>query len=237
MQDVTITFTDGPLRGRSYDFEVGQLSIGRLPGSTGLELKGADTSVSRIHAELHERAGGIELRNVSPNGTMVDDKIVLDDIKIRPGVRVQIGSLHRFTVNWTSFERESRPKDTSKESDPQRSQGPLSSPIIQAVLGVYFLAMVAVFVWLMLSDDGGPTAGDDWPALAAAYDNYQAGEMPGDIRSTRAARAEDLVRKLRVMRTRKSNRDAEKICREMMSIDKDSKSPLYRYGARCLGSK
>ena len=100
MQDVTITFTDGPLRGRSFEFEVGLVRIGRMPGDNGLELKGADTSVSRVHAELREDGGGVKLHNVSPNGTTVNDKIVLDSIGLQPGAVVRIGPRHPFTISW-----------------------------------------------------------------------------------------------------------------------------------------
>lgn len=237
MQDVTITFTEGPLRGRSYEFEVGRVLIGRLPGEAGLELKGADTSVSRIHAELVERGAGVELRNVSPNGTMVDDEVILDSADIEPGARIQIGSNHHFSVNWVSFDTHVDTTESKEEPVDVVRQGPLSSPIVRAVIGVYLLGMVSVGLWLYVSSDEGALAADDWPALATAYEDYKRTEMPEELRVTRATRAESLVRELRILKTQGLDRGAEQICREIMSIDKDSKSPLYQYGARCLASQ
>ena len=57
MQDIKIRFTSGPLRGHSAEVEVGDVMIGRQPGNGGVELKGAETSVSRQHAQLVEDGG------------------------------------------------------------------------------------------------------------------------------------------------------------------------------------
>jgi hypothetical protein len=236
MQDVTISFIDGPLRGRSYEFEVGRVLIGRLPGKAGLELKGADTSVSRVHVELLEHGGGIKLRNMSPNGTKVDGKIILESVEIRPGARIDVGANHPFTIDWTSFQAYSDADKTVQTKVAPASQGPLSSPIVRAVIGVYVIGMLVVGLWLGISDDGELAAADEWPALLIEYEYYRANEMPEDMRSARVAQAELLVRKLRVLRTQDIYRGQERICRQIMTIDRDSKSPFYRYGAMCLGS-
>jgi hypothetical protein len=55
-------------------------------------------------------------------------------------------------------------------------------------------------------------------------------------RQGREMRAAVLVRELRALKTRGRGYEAEKICRELMSLDRDIDSPLYRYGARCLAS-
>lgn len=167
----------------------------------------------------------------------MDNEVILDSAEIKPGARIEIGSSHPFTVNWTSFDAYSDNDDSKQEPADVVSQGPLSSPIVRAVLGIYLLGMVAAGVWLYVSGDDGALAVDDWPALAAAYENYKVGEMPEELRLTRASRAEFLVRELRLLKMQGLNRDTEQICREIMSIDKDSKSPLYRYGARCLASQ
>lgn len=237
MQDVTITFTDGPLRDRTYEFEVGKVLIGRLPGSAGLELKGADTTVSRVHAELRERDGDIEIHNVSPNGTSVNDKLILDSVTLRPNARIRIGGNHSFTVNWTTFDDYAKADNTVQTKVVPTSEGPLSSPIVRAVLGIYLIGMVALGVWLMIADDSGAAVPDDWPALISEYENYAMDEMPEELRASRVARAKFLVRELRAQKTQGMARDAEQICREMMSIDGDPRSPFYRYGARCLGSQ
>ena len=116
------------------------------------------------------------------------------------------------------------------------SKGPLSSPIIRAVIAVYLVGILGLAVWLSLSGDDEAIAADDWPWLSAAYATYSTDDLSDELRAARATRAEALVQELRVIRTQGLSKDVERICREMMSIDKDSKSPLYQYGVRCLGS-
>lgn len=237
MQDVTITFTDGPLRGRAYEFEVGHVLVGRLPGKAGLELKGADTSVSRVHAEIHERDGEIEVRNKSPNGTIVNGKLILESVVIRPDAELKIGANHPFTVNWTTFEDYARADNTVQTKAVPAAEGPMSSPIVRAVLGVYVLGMVVVGVWLMLADDGSGAFADDWPALMTEYEVYDSAGISDELRQSRTAKAERLVQELRLQKVQGYGRGAETICRDLMSIDGDSQSPVYQYGARCLGSQ
>lgn len=236
MQDVTIMFTSGPMRERRFEFEVGRVVIGRLPGGGGLELKGADTSVSREHAVLEEADGDIELCNLSPNGTTVDGKLVLDRIKVMPGAKVSIGDQHAFELNWTSFE--TRIDDVAaKKAAKSAKKGPLSSPIVRAVLGVYLAGIIGVALWLGVFSDAEAIAGDDWPGLEAAYLAYEPAGLTDEERQLRMERARTLVRELRALRTQGIEQDSSTICREMMRIDRDSQSPFYLYGAQCLGGQ
>lgn len=237
MQDITITFADGPLRGRKYEFEVGWVPIGRLPEPGGLELKGADTSVSRTHAELVEREGDIELHNLSPNGTKVDGKLIIDSIVVRPGARIEIGDRHPFDVEWQALDR-ILPTETARpqESGPLVKQGPLSSPIVRAVLGVYLAGIAGVAIWLGLAGSDSAAAADDWPALKTAYESYGAEWLDAEQRAANLERAELLVRQLRALRTQGADRGIERVCREIMRIDGEIDSPLFQYGARCLGN-
>jgi hypothetical protein len=233
MQDVTITFTDGLLKGRVFDFEVGRVVIGRQPGERGLELKGADASVSRAHAELVENGGDIELRNLSPNGTLVNGKLLLEEMLIASGALIEIGEKHAFKVHWSSVgATQVLPAKTVRDKSPALNKGgPLSSPVVRVVLGAYLAGLVGLAVWLSLDSTG--TASDEWPALAAAYDTYE-GSSP-EAKQSRTIRAESLVRQLRVLKVQGEGRAMEPICRELMSLDGDAKSPLFQYGARCLG--
>jgi hypothetical protein len=236
MQDVTIRFTSGPMRDRELEFEVGRVVIGRLPGANGLELKGADTSVSREHAELVGAGGDVELRNLSPNGTKVDGKLVIDSVVLKPGAKVSVGSTHTFSVTWTAFETQVDRRPGKKASKPDAKKGPLSSPVVRAVIVVYLLGIVGVAIWLGVMGDEDSIASDDWPRLDAAYQVYQSGSMTNAERDLRLARAEVLVRELRALRTQGVDRRVNTICREMMRIDRDPGSPLYQYGAECLGT-
>jgi hypothetical protein len=237
MQDVTITFTSGPMRDRKLEFEVGHVLIGRLPGAGGLELKGADTSVSRTHAELVEVDGDIELRNLSPNGTKVDGKLIIDAVRLKPGAKLAVGNAHAFEITWTSFQSESTVVSGEKDSKADKSKGPLSSPIVRAVIGVYLLGIIVVAIWLGVLAGGDDIAADDWPGLEAAYLAYESSGLSEDERDQRLARAETLVRDLRALRTQGTYQGRDRICRELMRIDRDSQSPLYRYGAHCLASQ
>jgi len=235
MQDISIRFIAGPMAGSNAEFEVGRLIIGRLPGAGGLELKHADSSISRVHAELIEDQGKIEIKNHSSNGTTVSGKLVLDSAPIEPGVQVQIGDNHVFEVHWASFDTVGKKNHPDGKAEESTSQGILASPVVRAVMAVYLLGMVAVGVWVSGSGSGDEIT-DDWPELASVYASYQPKGISPDVLAQRAAQAEFLVRKLRVSKTQGLDNEVDKICREIMSLDGDHQSPLFRYGAACLGS-
>jgi hypothetical protein len=235
MQDITVRFTDGPLRGQKMVVEVGEVAIGRLPGKGGIELKGADTSVSRVHAELVEQDGNIVLRNLSPNGTSVNGKLIIDETKLESGAAVEIGNRFRFELTWQSFGAETV-RTVRPGKDAALKKGPLSSPIVRAVLGVYLAGMFAVAVWFAIASGDG-IVGDDWPALLTAYQAWQTKDIADEMWRAREARGELLVRELRALRTQGRRNNTQAICRELMSIDSEIDSPLYRYGARCLASR
>jgi hypothetical protein len=138
-------------------------------------------------------------------------------------------------VHWSSIgATQAIAARTVKKAAAPKKRGPLGSPVIRAVLAVYLLGLVGVGIWLKLDSAAG-TSADEWPALAEAYAAYAA-DAPAEEREARAAKAEELVRKLRVSKIRGVSRDAESICRELMSLDGDARSPLFQYGARCLGT-
>lgn len=237
MQDITLTFVDGPMTGRSFEYEVGRVKIGRLPGTGGLELKGANTSVSREHAELVDADGEVQLRNLSPNGTTVNGELVIDAVTLRSGAVIEIGDDHRFKAEWTDFRQQfEQDTDKTQRQKPPTKSGPLASPVVRAVLGVYLLGIVALAVWLGMSGGSGGIAADDWPDLRAEYETFAASGLSGPQLEARLERAEVLVRQLRALRTRGSTLESERICRELMTIDRDIDSPLYRYGVRCLAT-
>ena len=233
MQDITVRFIDGPLRGQTTVIEVGRIVIGRQPGAGGLELKGADTSVSRAHAELVEQDGKIVVRNQSPNGTTVNGKLVIDEAPIESGAVVDIGNQFVLELSWTSFGAETI-VHSEAPADAALKQGPLSSPIVRTVIVVYLVGMAAVGLWFGVFA-GDDVVADDWPALIAAYENYQTEDVPQDVWAARAAQAERLVRELRELKKQGRRPEIERICRELTHIDRDADSPLYKYGLRnCL---
>ncbi|HNP34703.1 MAG TPA: FHA domain-containing protein [Woeseiaceae bacterium] len=235
MQDVFLKFLDGPMRGQEIEVEVGSVIIGRQPGASGVELKGADVSVSRQHAGLHERDGNIFLSNRSPNGTSVNGKLVLDEVQLKSGAIVEIADQCRFAVSWKTFAAEATRKVRVEKSDALK-KGPLSSPVVRTVIGVYLLGMLVVGLWLAHSA-GDKGVADDWPELLIEYQAYRPDSVDDSDWQQREERGAILVRELRALKTRGRGYDAESICRELMSLDRDSESPVYRYGARCLASR
>jgi hypothetical protein len=231
MQDVTITFTAGPTRGQSIEIEVGHVTVGRQPGSGGLELKNADVTVSRKHAELVENAGGVELRNLSPNGTVVDGKVVLGEVLLEPGVEVAIGSKHRFVLEWARFGRGTG--SGAADETRAKASGPLASPVVRAVLVIYLLGMIGLAVWLGGSEESGVGA-TEWPRARAAYEAYSVKGLDDETRARRLARAEELVREVQALQTRGLYRQIAPVCREIMGLDNDVRSPLFQFGAKCL---
>ena len=235
MQDVTITFIAGPMTGSEAEFEVGEVLIGRMPGTGGLELKHASGSVSRVHAELVENNGELSLKNHSPNGTTVEGKLTLDVVAIHPGAEIQVGDNHTFQVNWVSFNPRSHDGKKDDKSQAPQKPGVLASPVVRSVIGVYMLGMVALAVWEADSGSGN-VIGNDWPRLEEAYASYHPEGVSPDVLAQRVIRAQTLVGKLRVFETLGRRDDAQTICREIMSLDSDIQSPLFQYGAACLGS-
>lgn len=236
MKDVTLTFTAGPLRGESSVIEVGHVVIGRQPGQGGVELKGAETSISRAHAELVEVDGKVVLRNLSPNGTTVNGKLILDEAELETGAILRIGSQFELRLEWWSAAAETIVKQSSKKDKSKEKSGPLASPIVRALLVVYLGGIAAVGIWfgVFAGDEG---VADDWPGLVAAYRDYQTDEFAADEWERREREGQILVRELKALRTRGMTGNIEVICRELMNIDGDTDSPLYRYGMQCLTSR
>jgi hypothetical protein len=231
MQDVKVTFISGPQKGQVQEFEVGDVVIGRLPGARGLELQSADADVSRQHARLAEKEGGVELYNLSPNGTLVGGKIILDSVALEPGTEVAIGANHSFVLDWAVFATGS--VNEANQAAKTKSPGALASPVIRAVLVVYLLGMVAMVFWLSSSDEQALSA-DEWPQLVAAYEGYESPGLTEELRAERLARVEELMYEAQALQIRGLDKHLGPICREIMGVDNNVRSPLFQYGAKCL---
>jgi pSer/pThr/pTyr-binding forkhead associated (FHA) protein len=242
MQDVTIRFASGPMSGESGQYELGAVLLGREPrpepGQQSLVLRGADGSVSRSHALISDRDGKVVLTNISGNGTRVDGNLVMEEIVLKPGSTIAIGGNHEFGVEWQVVSGRERADQATGEKKQAKvtSSGPLASPLVRALLAVYLVGLVAVAGWLSWRGDGRGDIGDDWPELARAYADYEAPGVDEEEKARRARLAQAMLVRLRVLRVNERDRDVEKLCREMMRIDADTRSPIYRYGAKCLGS-
>jgi pSer/pThr/pTyr-binding forkhead associated (FHA) protein len=241
MHSVTLVFTHGPMAGERAEYDLGALTFGREPapmesGQLTMVLKGAERSVSRSHATLLDSDAGVILRNLSGNGTLVDGKLVLEDAVLKSGASIRVGTSHEFLVNWEIVGAE-----TAGEERPTISAGalakagPLASPVVRALLGVYLLGILGVVGWLMTRPTDGTHVADDWPTLEPAYAEYIAENLDEQTQAARMEKAAGIVNQLRVLRIKERTEDVNHLCRELMAIDADIKSPVYRYGAKCLG--
>jgi hypothetical protein len=171
------------------------------------------------------------------NGTVVNGKLLQDEAVLKPGDVIEIGQSHEFRVDWTLVGTEARAKtDKKRESKPVTSSGALSSPLVRTLLAVYLCGIGAVALWFSWSSETGKQIADDWPALSAAYESYDSTDVDAKEKAKRARYAEAILVRLRVLRANERDDDVRRLCRELMRLDSDIRSPLYRYGALCLGS-
>lgn len=246
MQDLRIEFSRGPMAGETSRFDLGTVVVGREPrseepGQSLLVLRGADGAVSRNHALIYDRDGLVYLKNTGGNGTKVDGKLTFEETPLSPGSVISIGSNHEFTLDWqgagldsrSAKAREAKKKTTTKVA----STGMLASPVVRSLLVVYLLGIAAVAVWLSWRGSLGAEVPDDWPRLGAAYESYQPEGVSEAEKARRARLAEAMLVRLRVLRTNERTKDVHRLCRELMRLDSDIESPLYRYGAKCLGKE
>lgn len=241
MQDLRIAFARGPMAGESSSHDLGALLIGREPnpeaGQQSLMLRGADSSVSRNHALIFDRDGEVVLQNSGANGTAVNGKLVLEETQLKPGDTIAIGANHEFRVDWQLVGSAARnASDRKEKSAPVTSSGPLRSPIVRTVLAVYLLGILAVALWFSWRGGAPEEITDDWPELGAAYKEYEPAGVDAKEKARRTRYAEAILVRLRVLRANERDEDVRRLCRELMRLDADIQSPLYRYGARCLGS-
>ncbi len=83
----------------------------------GVDLLVADRTVSRLHAELHVRAGGVWVRDLgSKNGTFIDG-VLVEAGRVMPGGRVRLGSCELHV--------QPEPEAEPVELWPHRGFGPL----------------------------------------------------------------------------------------------------------------
>lgn len=237
MKDVTIHVKAGALRGRSFECEVGRVVIGRQPPEGGFQLQGSDTSVSRVHAELVEDGPDIVLKNLSPNGSRVNGEVILESVVLQPQDEIGIGNQYVFVLDWATFTAAAtdQKKDTEADKESLLTTGPLASPIVRAVLVVYLLGIVGVAGYFIFTGGEPAVAADVWPDLELAYTDYLQGSVPSEQAAERLRIAGNLVREVRSLKTRGLYREIQPMCRELMRLDEDTRSPVYRYGASCLG--
>jgi pSer/pThr/pTyr-binding forkhead associated (FHA) protein len=242
MQALQIRFTQGPMQGTTKQYDLGYLLIGREPrpevDQQALILTGADGSVSRNHVALFDRDGQVILQNISGNGTRVDGTLIIEEAVLKPGAQITIGSHHQLEVKWQLVGRQKQEDKDAKAPAATKaaSSGLLASPVVRALLAVYLVAIIGVAAYLSWQGGRNASIPDDWPQLSAAYEAYQPTEISAAEKTRRANLAEALLVRLRVLRANERTYEVKRLCRVLMRLDADIQSPIYRYGATCLGS-
>jgi hypothetical protein len=233
VKNVVLLVRKGPTAGSRIELELGRIELGRDPGPDGVLLPG-DSQVSRLHGELREDQGRIMYRNLSPNGTLIDRAIVHEERELAPGAEIRLGSDYLIEVQFRPRERPAKTAPQS-ESGAFWQSGPLARPVVRAVLAVYLTALVALVVFLSLR--GQPTVLDQFaPARREYLASYRPAGIDPETKSARLARADRLVTELFALERAESWGGARLACREMMAIDGDPRSPVYRFAARHLGA-
>ena len=80
---------DGPLRGRRFEVESGEVSIGRESTDVLIE---DDSEVSRSHAVVRASEGGVEVEDLgSTNGTFVNERRISEPTSLSTGDILRVG--------------------------------------------------------------------------------------------------------------------------------------------------
>jgi pSer/pThr/pTyr-binding forkhead associated (FHA) protein len=233
VKNVILLVRKGPIAGSRIELELGRVDIGRDPGPDGVLLPG-DSLVSRLHGELREDHGRIVYRNLSPNGTLVDRAIVREERELAPGAEIRLGNDYLIEVQFRPRERPAKAAPRGDSGNLWNS-GPLARPAVRAILAVYLVALVVLAVFLSLR--GQSTILDQFAPVRHEYlASYRPAGIDPEAKKARLDRADRLVADLLALERAESWDAARLACRELMAIDGDPRSPIYRFAARRLGA-
>jgi len=227
---IEIVVTEGRMAGKRHELELGSVVLGREPPRDGIALPGDDT-VSREHGELVAEDEQVLYKNLSSSGSLVNGEQVMDSVVVSAGDEIRLGDNTLVQVYLESAVAE---KVAVPSSGGILSKGPLAKPGIRILLVVYLIGMLFVVVYLALDTD--VATAQEWEEAQAAYASYGTEILSEEQRTTRLEAAAVLVRSLRMLETTQRRADARVVCAELMAIDGDPESPIYRFGARCSGS-
>jgi hypothetical protein len=226
---VDIVVLGGELSGQRLTRDVGHVVLGREPGRDGVELPG-DDSVSRRHGELFLEGGRLAYRNLSPNGSFVNDKLVEQTTILSPRDRIRLGATTVLEVLFGAAGASTAPL----RRPPATASGPLAKPAVRILLGVYLVGLILLGAYLALGSDA--TSDQGWEDARSDYASYASPTLSESEKTARLDRADALVRNLRVWETTSRKDEARVVCAELMALDADPASPIYRFGARCSGA-
>jgi len=238
MLTIAITFQTGPQKGITQEVNIGTLVVGREPVAEGdqqaLVLPGAGASVSRTHFEISYALGEVKLRGISANGTKAKDKSIAEECVLSPGAIVSPSDEVSLKLDWTPVVARATEQQKKKEPTNLAKSGPLASPVIRAVIGVYLLGIVGVAVWL--GGSSGST-GFDSGASKRLLDSYRRWGTEIYSPATLEANLESVeyeMDRLRVALATGNRKAAKQICLSLRALDEDRTSPVYAYAAKCI---
>ena len=233
---VTLEFKKGPKAGEQRRVDLRALSgnkllLGREPGPGGMILDG-DVTVSRLHGELLEEQGQVVFVNHSANGTKVGDGFLMGSKALRPGEVLVLGS-HEIEVLYLPSAASRQPANAAQGGVWQR--GALARPPVRLLLAAYLLGLLSLTVFL--GARGGSSSESHYREARGEYaerylrvQGYSQAE-----RAERLSRADRLTSELEAHIRAERWTLARDSCRELMALDKDTRSPIYRFAVRRLG--
>ena len=80
------------------------LIVGRDPSQANLLLNPRDTTISGIHLRLSYRDGIMKAKDISSNGTFINNRKIPDDTPLRNGERIRLAS-SEFIITWTPIQQ------------------------------------------------------------------------------------------------------------------------------------
>jgi len=233
---IELTVREGPLEGQKFSLDLGHALVGRSPGAGGVVLPG-DMLVALKHGELYEQGGKVVYRNLSPAGTLVDGKKVEGEQAVKSGAKLAFGNHHLLEIVFQSVaagRRGHRPGASGQPTESAEGGGLLGKPLVRVLLVVYGVGILALVVFFSSRGSGDLTA--DFAEVREEYSmNYSQEGTAEDEIQARLGRADALILQLEIVQRKKDWQQARKICRQLMALDSDPKSPVYQFAARQLG--
>lgn len=230
MRRVQLIVRSGPMEGARTESSLGRLVLGRSPGAEGFLLTG-DHQVSRRHGELALEDGRVVYDNLSENGSRLDGRPVEGSTPVEPGGVLEIGS-HRVEVRFELTESELRDRE---EGRPLWRIGPLARPSVRVGLVVYLVLLAGLV--LVATGSGAGDLSSLWEEARRSYRaDYRPETVGEEVLAERLEEAERLVGRLRALERGERWDEARLVCRQLMAIDRDPASPVYRFAAKRLGT-
>lgn len=218
-QAVTAAFRilQGPLRGRKFRFETNLITIGRNDDAN--ICLADDRSVSRIHAEVHLVDGHYVLRNRSNSGTLVNDKLLLDEKRLESKDRIRVGDQHVLEFI-----------EISASAAAARSGSRSNKLVIGG--GIYIVLLAGLAVFLSRPSSSGRAASDaqEIQQVVDRYAQYAGGlHLPKEEQDARVRAAAAFLRAGLIAERQGQYDQARQIYLRLLEFAPETDSPVHKY--------